>query len=198
MYVAFRRTDAAISVAEHVRDSRMLTLGAFHPHTIQTLETLGLAYTAGKQPEKALAALQQAATGLEKSEYVHVRAGRINGKPHRLPWEQAGEFDQGHGITGVQKWPGAPLKTRQVSRTHSALCRKRCILKARICSRQPPCPGGANLARVLEHPPERAAAYVEGVSRAIAPGRSFARAEAICRGSASRDRGLRRPELPPG
>jgi eukaryotic-like serine/threonine-protein kinase len=79
MYVAFGRTDAAISVAEHVRDTRMLTLGAYHPHTIQTLETLGLAFTAGKQPEKALIALQQAATGLEKLEFLHARAGRIIG-----------------------------------------------------------------------------------------------------------------------
>ena len=109
MYVAFRRTDAAISVAEHVRDSRMSTLGAFHPHTIQTLETLGLAYKAGKQPDKVLAALQQAATGLEKTEFVHVRAGRIMGNLIDC-LEQAGQFDQADRWR--QKWL-ATVKTRQ-------------------------------------------------------------------------------------
>ena len=109
MYVAFGRTDAAISVAERVRDSRMLTLGAFHPHTIQTLETLGLAYKAGKQPDKALAALQQAATGLEKTEFVHVRAGRIMGNFIEF-LEQAGQFDQADRWR--QKWL-ATIKTRQ-------------------------------------------------------------------------------------
>jgi eukaryotic-like serine/threonine-protein kinase len=109
MYLAFGRTAAAISVGEHVRDSYMLTLGAFHPHTIQVLETLGLAYRAGKQPDKARAAFQQAATGLEKTEYVHVRAGRIMGNFIDC-LEQAGQFDQADRCR--QKWLAA-VKTRQ-------------------------------------------------------------------------------------
>jgi serine/threonine protein kinase/tetratricopeptide (TPR) repeat protein len=109
MYVAFRRTADAISVAEHVRDSRMLTLGAFHPYTIQTLETLGLAYQAGNQPEQALAALKQAATGLEKLDFVHARAGRIIGT-YIDSLERADQFDQ--AALWRRKWLSA-VKARE-------------------------------------------------------------------------------------
>jgi serine/threonine protein kinase/tetratricopeptide (TPR) repeat protein len=77
IYRAYGRATEAVSLAEKVRDSRVLTLGVHHPDTIYTMHNLGSAYRDKGEPEKALAMYQQAATGLEKRDFVHVGAGQI-------------------------------------------------------------------------------------------------------------------------
>jgi eukaryotic-like serine/threonine-protein kinase len=77
IYRAYGRTDEAIALAEHVRDARVMTLGSYHPDTIYTLHNLGCAHLAAQEREKALALFEQAASGLEKLEFIHSAAGQI-------------------------------------------------------------------------------------------------------------------------
>jgi tetratricopeptide (TPR) repeat protein len=48
-----------------------MNLGAYHPHTIVTLDNLALAYLDKGRPGQALPLWQQAAAGLEKLRFVH-------------------------------------------------------------------------------------------------------------------------------
>ncbi len=107
MYRAFGRTAEAIALAEQVRDVRVMTLGAYHPDTIHTLDNLGLAYQAAGQPEKALAMFQQAAAGLEKLDFAHAEAGLIVGNLCDC-LEQREQFDQAD--VWRRKWLAAVKK----------------------------------------------------------------------------------------
>jgi tetratricopeptide (TPR) repeat protein len=76
-YRAFNRTTEAIALAEQVRDARVLLLGAYHPDTIYSMHNLGSAYQAAGQMDKAWAAFQQAAAGLERKQFVHAAGSYI-------------------------------------------------------------------------------------------------------------------------
>jgi tetratricopeptide (TPR) repeat protein len=77
MYRAYGRKAEAVALAEQVRDGRVMTLGAYHPYTLYTMNNLGHAYLAAGNPEKALALFEQAAAGIERIGFIHVAAGRI-------------------------------------------------------------------------------------------------------------------------
>ena len=77
IYRAFRRTAEALPLAEQVYNTRVRFLGTYHPDTIYSLNNLGVAYRDAGEQEKALAAFQQAAAGLEKLEFKHIGASHI-------------------------------------------------------------------------------------------------------------------------
>jgi tetratricopeptide (TPR) repeat protein len=91
-----------------VRDVRLRTLGSYHPYTIHSLETLGLAYESAREPEKALDLFRQAAAGLEKLEFTHAEACMIIGSLCNC-LEQREQFDQAD--VWRRKWLEA-VKTR--------------------------------------------------------------------------------------
>ena len=60
------------TLAEQVRAKQAdCSLGAHHPVTLVTLDSLALAYQADGKPDKALPLFQQAAAGVEKLQFAH-------------------------------------------------------------------------------------------------------------------------------
>ncbi len=118
IYRAFGRTAESVALAEQVRNARMMILGSYHPDTIYSLSNLGSAYKEAGEPEKAFAAFQQAATGLEKLEFTHIGASQIVWSFCDLLQEQD-KFDQADDW--LRKWLTAAKKANGPESTTYAM-----------------------------------------------------------------------------
>jgi tetratricopeptide (TPR) repeat protein len=100
-YRAAGKPAEAIALYEQVRAIQVKKLGTAHPDILTTLATLALAYEDAGRRELALPLFQQAATGIEKRQFVHPQAGLIVDALSEC-YERLNQFDQAE--TWRRKW----------------------------------------------------------------------------------------------
>ena len=100
-YRAAGKPAEAVTVYEQVRAIQVKKLGTDHPDILTTLATLALAYEDAGRRELALPLFQQAASGIEKRQFVHPQAGLIVDSLSEC-YERLNQFDQAE--TWRRKW----------------------------------------------------------------------------------------------